>query len=479
MTKYLSTKIFSLLMLSLVLSLGQVFAQSTTTGGITGSVTDPQGGAVPSASIVVTNIATNAAVTVSADDNGSYRVTNLQPGTYKVETTVTGFAPALADNIIVEVGRSTPVDIPLTIGTAVAEVNVTAEAPVVNTNDNASASNFDQTQINELPINGRRWSNYALLSPTAIPDGTFGLISFRGISGLLNNNTIDGGDNNQAFFSEERGRTRINYSVSQASIREFQVNTSNYSAEYGRSAGGVTNAVTKSGTNEFHGEAFYYNRNNRNGARNPLQFVADINSVQQPVKPIDLREQFGGNVGGPIVKDRLFFFFNYDQQRRNFPGVAKFSQANFLTTITPAQLAVLTTAGVTPANVQTALAYLVNQTGETPRSGDQKLFFPKIDWQINNNNLFTASYNRLRWESVNGVQTQATNNRGRSNFGDDLVEIDTFNARLQSSISANLVNEFRFQYGRDLEQQRSSVPLPGEPLTAFGGTRSPNVLVRV
>ncbi|PYS99846.1 MAG: hypothetical protein DMF63_10145 [Acidobacteria bacterium] len=477
MTKNLSTKIFALLALSFILSIGQVFAQSTVTGGINGTVTDPQGGAVPNASIVVTNLGTNQTMSATADSNGSYRVTNLQPGTYKVETTVTGFAPAIADNIIVEVGRSTPVDIPLTLGTAVAEVNVTAEAPVVNTTDNANASNFDQTQINELPINGRRWSNFALLSPTAVPDGTFGLISFRGISGLLNNNTIDGGDNNQAFFSEERGRTRINYSISQASIREFQVNTSNYSAEYGRSAGGVTNAVTKSGTNKFHGEAFYYNRNNRNGARNPLQFVADINGVQRPVKPIDLREQFGGNIGGPIIKDKLFFFFNYDQQRRNFPGVARFTQANFLTSITAAQRAVLTTAGITDAHINTALAYLVNQTGETPRSGDQKLFFPKIDWQINSKNLFTASYNRLRWESINGIQTQATNTRGRSNFGDDFVEVDSFNARLQSTLSSNLVNEFRFQYGRDFEAQRSSAPLDGEPLTALGGTRSPNIFI--
>ena len=477
MTKNLSTKILSLLALSLILSLGQVFAQSTVTGGINGTVTDPQGSNVPNATIVVTNLGTNSSVTVTSDDNGGYRVTNLQPGVYKLETTVTGFAPALAENITVEVGRSTPVDLPLTIGTATAQVDVTAEAPVVNTTDNANASNFDQTQINELPINGRRWSNFALLSPSAVPDGTFGLISFRGISGLLNNNTIDGGDNNQAFFSEERGRTRINYSVSQASIREFQVNTSNYSAEYGRSAGGVTNAVTKSGTNEFHGEAFYYNRNNRNGARNPLQFVGDINGVQQPVKPVDLREQFGGNIGGPIIKDRLFFFFNYDQQRRNFPGVARFTQANFFNNLTAAQRTTLNARGVTNANIDTAFAYLVGQTGLVPRSGDQKLFFPKIDWQINGSNLFTISYNRLRWESVNGIQTQATNTRGVTNFGDDFVEIDSLNARLQSSITSNLVNEFRFQYGRDFESQRSSAPLPGEPMTALGGTRSPNIFI--
>src|SRR5688572_24863965 len=102
MTKNLSTKIFSLLVLSFILTIGQAFAQSTVTGGINGTVNDPQGGAVPNASIVVTNIATNSAVTTTADENGSYRVTNLQPGTYKVETTVTGFAPALADNIVVE-----------------------------------------------------------------------------------------------------------------------------------------------------------------------------------------------------------------------------------------------------------------------------------------------------------------------------------------------------------------------------------------
>src|SRR5205085_9903237 len=112
-------------------------------------------------------------------------------------------------------------------------------------------------------------------TPDAVTDGTFGFISFRGISWLRNNNTVDGGDNTQAFFSEERGRTRIGYVVSQSAIREFQVNTSNYSAEYGRSAGGVVNTVTKSGTNEFHGEAFEFYRNNKFGARNPLarQFV--------------------------------------------------------------------------------------------------------------------------------------------------------------------------------------------------------------
>jgi len=202
MTKNLSIKLFTLIALSLVLSIGQTFAQSTVSGGINGTVTDPQGRVVPNATVTATNLGTNSVVTATTNDDGGYRITNLQPGTYRIDTTVSGFAPSQADNITVEVGSSTPVDIPLTLGTATAEVNVDAEAPVINTSDNANAININQTSINELPINGRRWSEFALLTPSTVPDGTFGLISFRGISGLLNNNTIDGGDNNQAFFSE-------------------------------------------------------------------------------------------------------------------------------------------------------------------------------------------------------------------------------------------------------------------------------------
>jgi len=496
MSKKLSVKLFSAVILAMLFSAVQIFAQSTVTGGISGTVTDPQGATVPNASVTATNTGTNQSTTVSTNDDGGYKFPNLQPGTYHVETAaISGFSAAKAENVVVEVGRSTPIDFKLNVGSQVATVEVTSEAPVINTNDNANAQNDDQTQINERPINGRRWSNFAILSPSAVPDGTFGLISFRGISGLLNNNTIDGGDNNQAFFSEERGRTRINYVISQSAIREFQINTSNYSAEYGRSAGGVTNAVTKSGTNDFHGDIFYYNRNNRNGARNPRAFQSSfVNGVVglAPAKPIDLRQQWGGTIGGPIVKNRAFFFFSYDQQKRNFPGLGTFTRADFLSA-TNANTACLTAPlgqaltgctgggkGFTVAQVNNVLGVLNSFTGETPRTGDQTLFFPKVDWNINNSNLFSISYNRLRWKSPNGIQTQAVNNRSRANFGDDFVNVDSLNARLQSTISPSTLNEFRFQYGRDNEFQLSTPPLPGEPATsatALGGTRSPNVFI--
>ena len=176
--------------------------------------------------------------------------------------------------------------------------------------------------------------DFVLLTPGVVPDGGFGLLSFRGISGLLNNNTVDGGDNNNAFYSEERGRTRISYVVSQASIREFQVNTSNYSAEYGRAAGGVINTVTQSGSNDFHGSLFYYLRDNKFGATNPTTSrTVLVNGVvrQEIFKPEDKRQQFGGSIGGRIIKDKLFFFFTYDQQKRDFPGAAVIPNALSLT----------------------------------------------------------------------------------------------------------------------------------------------------
>ncbi|MDQ3711851.1 MAG: carboxypeptidase regulatory-like domain-containing protein [Acidobacteriota bacterium] len=479
MTKKNSIKFLTIAIFCLLLGIGQVFAQSTVTGGIRGTVTDPQRANVPNATITATNVGTNQNETVTSDENGTFVINNLQPGTYNVVVNQTGFGDFTAQRVVVEVGQTTTLDATLAVAGQTATVEVTAEAPVINTNDNSNATNINQTSINELPINGRRASNFVLLTPATVPDGTFGLISFRGISGLLNNSTVDGGDNNQAFFSEERGRTRINYVISQSAVREFQVNTSNYSAEYGRSAGGVINTVTKSGTNQFSGELFYYNRNNRNGARNPLaRRTVLVNGVSTVVaaKPVDLREQFGGAIGGPILKDRLFFFFSYDQQKRNFPGLATFSNANFLNTV---NRTLLTSRGLSSTRIDSTLGFLNSLTGETPRSGDQTLILPKIDWQINDSNLFSVSYNRLRWESPNGIQTQAVNNRGRSSFGDDFVEVDSLNARVQSTLSPTLLNEFRFQYGRDFESQFSTAPLPGEPTTAttIGGTRAPNIFI--
>ena len=452
-----------------VLALSTVaFAQSTTTGSIGGVVSNPNKEVVSGAAVTVKNIGTNQESSATTDDSGRFKVANLQPGNYAVTVNSSGFSPSTMENVVVEIGRETNLEVALSVGPVTGTVDVSAEAPVINTTQQDFSTNINQTSINELPVNGRRWSNFAILTPTAVPDGNFGLISFRGISGLLNNSTVDGGDNNQAFFSEERGRTRAGYSISQGAIREFQVNTSNFSAEYGRSAGGVINAITKSGTNEFHGSGFFYDRDNKWGARNPNSFITRlVNGVttREALKPKDVRYQFGGTLGGPIVKDKLFFFFSYDEQRRNFPGIALFSTPGYLNTVSRTTL---TARGVTNAQVDAALQFINDQTGEVPRRGDQRLFLPKIDWQLNSKNQFTATYNRLRWKSPAGVQTGATVTRDRTGFGDDFVEIDSLNLRLASTLSSQLINEFRFQWADELNAQFAQTPLPGQPTTANG-----------
>lgn len=459
------------------------FAQNQTTGAIAGKIVDPQGAVVPNATVTITNLGTNKTSTVTASGDGDYRVTNLEPGTYSIEATSGNFSPAKIGRVIVEVGRQTSIDLTMSVTGTNAQVEVTAEAPVINTNDMANATNIDQTQINELPINGRRASDFARLTPGVNAEGDFGLNSFRGLSSLMNNHTLDGTDNNNTFFSEERGRTRIQYSVSQAAVREFQVNNTNFSAEYGRAAGGVINTVTKSGTNEFRGQLFFFDRDNRWGSRNPSALLPTPTGLTA-VKPKDIRYQFGGAIGGPIVKDKLFFFFNYDQQKRNFPGVATpqistafnpitvaapsgACPANGTTGLTAGQA--LFCRGISQSQTDAALTFLRSLTGEAPRRQDQRIIFPKIDWNINQHNTVTFSYNRVRTEGLNAFQTPSVVNVGAADFGDDFVNIDTFNVRLTTNITSSIINEFRFQKGRENARSILQNPSAAEAALASKG----------
>ncbi len=499
---------FCLALTVMVLLTSGALAQSTTDGAIGGTVTDSSGAAVPNAKVMVKNNGTNAEETVMTDDTGYFRVGKLQPGEYTVSVEAQGFGPFKAQQVIVQVGSVTDIPARLNVASAGATVVVSAEVPQVNTNSQEFAPTLDQTAISNLPINGGRWSSFALLTPGAVNDASgFGLISFRGMSTLLNNNTVDGGDNNQAFFSEERGRTRIGYSSAKAAVQEFQVNTSNYSAEYGRAAGAVVNTVTKSGTNQYHGEVYFYDRDNSWGAINPFTTLTDRTTlVTSPYKPVDVRKMYGFGVGGPIKKDKIFFFFAFDRYDRNFPGTAKAAspsaffatplsvltsaytidgttncfQANGSSNINTSRNGPFTTGSTAVpngANVANAtvgacilmgnlalpdyatgvsdynagLSGLTGEIGPVPRKGLATIFFPKIDWQISAKNHATFEVNRTRWSSPAGIQTQASNTFATNSFGSDYVK-DTWGvAKLYTSISQTLTNEVRFQYGRDFE----------------------------
>ena len=288
------------------------------------------------------------------------------------------------------------------------------------------------------------------MTPGAAPDGNFGLVSFRGISGLLNGNTVDGGDNTQAFFAEERGRTRLAYSLSADAVREFQVTTSNYSAEYGRAAGGVVNAVTKSGTNNFNGIRLLLSSRQQVGRDNPFQTQTVLiqNGVNTTVqlKPKDRRQQFGGAVGGPIRRTRRSSSsattsrsaISPASRRRAIPSAffAPFTRGR---TVDVRQRAA---SARRPAG-RTALNFLQGLTGVVERTGNQTLFLPKVDLEVNNNHSLAVTYNRLRWDSPAGVQTAAVVYRGVESWGNDGVKGDWATASFTSILGARMTNEVR------------------------------------
>ena len=256
------------------------YAQSADTGAIAGTVVDANGAAIPGAALVATDTETQQTFKATSNGKGEFRLPQLPPAVYTLTVDMAGFKQYLGTKITVAVGVIANVSPALQVGGNSETVEVSNESPLMHTESAEISSVVDQNEIDNLPINGRRASNFALLTPGVVSNGDgFGLLSFRGISFLLNNSQIDGLDDNQAYFSEQRGRTRAAYNISQTAVQEFQVNTSNFSAEYGRSAGGVINTVTKSGGNQFHGELFFYDRDNDFGAINPY---TDADDAQIP-----------------------------------------------------------------------------------------------------------------------------------------------------------------------------------------------------
>jgi hypothetical protein len=474
-------------------------AQSATSGAIGGTVSDNNGALLPATSVTVKAADTGATRTVKANSSGEYLVPDLVPGVYTATFTADGFETYQEVSITVTVGSISTVSPKLKVGSVTEKVEVTGEDLQMHTEDSAVSTTIDQAAIDNLPINGRRWSDFARLTPGVVsqPQG-YGLLSFRGISYLLNNNTIDGADDNQAYYSEARGRTRTAFSVPPSAIQEFQVNTSNYSAQYGRAAGGVINTVTKSGGDQIHGEAFFYDRDNSlGGAVNPYTLLSVPNGAggynSVPTKPKDWRKDWGFTIGGPVLRDKLFFIYTYDQERRNFPGISRPTDPNDFFAPSNATLPATETCSTTAfttatlsltaegdynscliaalfgvsfqagsAYYQQGLGILQSFIGYVPRKQDQVINLPKLDYQINDRNRLSVLYNRMRYSAPNGLYSQATDNQGASGWGNDNVKEDFGIVRLTSVLNNTMVNDALVQYGRDFEFDYQQPPLPNE-----------------
>src|SRR6201999_3013862 len=310
--------------------------------------------------VVLLNTETGVSRTLTTQGDGFFQATFLLPGHYELTAGGNGFGKVNRKNLVLTVGQVLTVDVTLPPASVSTEVIVTSESPLVDTDKTEVAQTIDQSLISNLPVASRNWSAFVLNTPNVTPDGGTGLVSFHGISGLYNQNYVDGSNNNQMLFSEARGRSSgAPYVYSIDSIKEFQAQTSNYSVEFGQAAGGQVNAITKSGTNQFHGDAFYYLRYPDLNALDPYSKFQALHNNGNPfllTQPVHQQHQFGGSVGGPIIKDRLFFFFTYDGFRK--VGRVLYSNTNIIsltpsgvynasTTVTPNQCPVVGTPGYT------------------------------------------------------------------------------------------------------------------------------------
>ena len=441
-----------------------LFAQSGS-GTITGTLTDPSGAVVPSAAVVILNTNTGVERNTSSNDAGIYVATFLQPGIYKVTVSKSGFGKLERRDLSLEVGRILTINFEMKVQTGAETVTVTAETPVIDTEKTEFSQLVSQSAVSNLPIAGRRWDAFVLLTPNVTTDGGSGLISYRGISGLYNSNSVDGANNNQAFFSEAKGRTTLPYVYSMDSIQEYQVSSSNYSAELGQAAGGVVNAVTKSGANAYHGDLFSYVRNPAWNALDPINKSKGIYT-----QPVHQQNQFGGSFGGRLIKDKLFFFLTYDGSRKVNPIVYT-SSAAFPVACTSALIPAATCAA--------ANTFAAGLVGAYPRFQNQDVGFGKLDYQINARNRVNASFNLDNFRGPNSYSTGITVNNGSiTQNGAAITHERFFVANWNSTIGTAMVNNLRFQWSRDLEIIRANSTGPSVSIANVTGYGLPNALPR-
>jgi hypothetical protein len=407
-------------------------------GAISGTVLDPSGAPVGGAKVVVSNPSLGVARDLTTTGAGVFSAPTLVPEKgYRVSVEKQGFETYTANGLVLEVGQVLNLRIALTVGAMTEKVVVTDAAPAVNDVKTETSTVVGNELINNLPINGRRVDSFVLLTPAVTKDADFGLLTFRGMAGG-NSFLVDGVDTTNQYYNENAGRTRLGSQLSQDAVQEFQVLNSNYAAEYGRASGGVVNTITKSGTNDIHGTFFWYFRNRTLNARD--RFAA--------IDPPEVRHQTGGTIGGPIKKDKLFFFFDTEIQRRHDPIVDSIINSSVNATT---QTWIGCGAPATAAQCAAANALLPRMFGLTDRRADQQLYFAKIDYHLNDRNTLSASLNYLKFFSPNGIQTgvSSTSGAGVGTNGDDSVR-DRIGKLTWTFVPTNsLVNEFRFGWFKD------------------------------
>src|SRR6266704_617934 len=396
-----------------------------------GTVLDQSGAVLAGVKLTATNTATGIRFVATSDSNGLFAFPVMPVGTYAIEAEHQGFTKLMQKDVQLTVGARLNLTLAMAVAGQSQSVTVTSETPIVETTRSQVSSSVDDVVIENLPTNGRNFINFALLTPGVTLDIRGGDISFAGQRGTLNSLIVDGSDNNNTFFGQSVGRTgsgRAPYQFSEDAVQEFQVNSNAYSAELGHAGGAVINVVTKSGTNSFHGAGFEFFRDRSLNANDPINKIK-----RQPRQPYHFN-QFGGDIGGPIIRDRAFFFFDYDGQRNTLPNFV------FLPVTPPT---------APTANQQTALTYLQARAASWVRTQNQNVYLAKADWRASSSELLSVRYNAQRFVGAgfeNGGPQSGFEHTGASD-----VTTDTVTGSLTSTISSNIVNVARAGYTRDNE----------------------------
>ena len=462
-------------------------AQNAALGNISGVVRDSAGAVVSGATVVVTNTATGATRTLTTDSEGHYLASFLQPGVYEVILGGGTFGKIDQKNVAVQVGGTIAVDATLPAASVSTEVVVTSDPPLLDTDKVAINQVITENLINNLPVNGRRFDNFVLGTPNVVPDGNTGLISFRGISGIYNSNIVDGANNNQAFFSEARGRSiGAPYVYPVDAIKEFSTENAGYSAEFGQAAGGIINAVTKAGGNKFHGDVYEL-------YRTPGYNAADR---QTKVKSVKVQHQFGVSVGGPIIKDKLFFHFTYDGFRKVTPitylstynsatqsvsdlsGLCDQRTSGYLTRGT--NIYPSTIPGITSGQCTAAVTFLnTKQLGTFPRNVKQDVFLPRLDYQLGQKTHLSANFLWENFLQPNGYnQSTTVNNGGISQNGTASFHERFLVINAETALTARAANVVHLQWSRDLETATTNTGGPADSITGLASYGETSALPR-
>ena len=480
--------IFASLGLMLMACSNLGYAQTTGAGTISGTITDGSHAIVSGASVTLTDTDTGVAHKYTSNGDGIYVAPFLQPGHYRVEATGSGFGKVEASNLTLLVGQTLTIDLGLSVQTTSTTVEVSSETPLLDTERTEVSQVVDQQVIQNLPVNGRNWSDFVLLTPNVVQDGGSGLVSFHGISGLYNQNYVDGANNNQMLFSEARGRASgAPFVYSLDSIKEFQAEASNYSAEFGQAAGGQVNAITRNGTNDLHGDLFYYLRYPDLNALDPFSKWSALFNHGNPfllTQPIHQQQEFGGSVGGPIIKDKLFYFLTSDNFRRT--GRALYYETNTVTTTPTGKFTDTTTISptqcpttITAAQCTAGINFLLGLQAAPRRFAKETLVFPRVDYQLNQKNLLYANFNFANFDQTFGYNASPTfSNSSPSTNAPTSYHERFVVAHWTSTLTSTAVNDLRFQWGRDLETAgaNASGPSVGMGAETYG---MPNALPRI